>query len=253
MPISDRTRKILWGKSGNRCAICKHELVIDATCCDDESVVGDECHIVSSQKNGPRYDASYPPMEIDNYQNLVLLCRLHHKMIDDQHETHTVEILLKMKDNHEKWVTDKLTKSDKPKPLRVRRVKGKTAAFLMRLETGKELLNIVEGSCAGSYDHDELQTQQEVDIVGGFLDVVRDWVDIGSDLGPGRRVETAFQLSNTIKELDELGFFVLGAREVREVTGGYSEGPSNWPVSIICVVRKTNPEIIALQQGDSNE
>jgi len=174
-------------------------------------------------------------------------------MIDDQYETYSAEILLKMKDNHEKWVAEKLTDSDKPKPLRIRRVKGRTASFLIRLTTGKEVLNLVEGSCAGSYDHDELDTQQEVETVGGFLEVVRDWVDIGSDLGPGSRVETAFKLSQTIKELEKLGFFVFGAREVHEVTGGYEASPSDWPVSIIRVVRKSNPEITALPLEDSNE
>ena len=54
MPITDKTRKILWGRSGNRCAICKNELVIDATGQDAESVVAEECHIISPRQNGPR-------------------------------------------------------------------------------------------------------------------------------------------------------------------------------------------------------
>jgi hypothetical protein len=246
MPISDRTRKILWGRSGNLCAICKKELVIDATPNDDESVVGDECHIVSAQKNGPRYNENYPQENIDTYQNLLLLCRVHHKMIDDQHETYITELLLKIKENHEKWVTAKLTDSDSPKPLRIRRVKGKTVSFLIKVNTGRELLNLIEGSYAGSYDHDELGTQQEVDIIGEFLEVIQDWADIGNDLGPSRRTEIAFSLSQTIKELDELGFYVFGAKEVQEMTGGCSESPTDWPVCMIRVTRKTSPEISTL-------
>jgi hypothetical protein len=188
---------------------------------NDESVVGDECHIISAQKNGPRHDPSYPSKELDGYKNLLLLCRVHHKMIDDQYETYTAEILLKKKETHEKWVAQKLTDSDKPKPLRFRRIKEKTASILTRLGTGKEVLNLIEGSDASSFDHDELETQQEVEIVGGFLEVVQDWGDIGSELGPGRRVEIAFRLSQEIKELEDLGFFVFGAREVHEITGGY--------------------------------
>ena len=253
MPISDRTRKILWGKSGNRCAICKKELVIDSTPIDDESVVGDECHIVSAQKNGPRYDERYSQKDIDTYQNLLLLCRVHHKMIDDQHETYIAELLSKIKENHERWVAAKLTGNDSPKPMRIRRAKGRNASFLIRLNTGREILNLVEGSCAGSYDHDELETQQEVDIIGAFLEVIRDWVDIGTDLGPSSRTEIAFGLSQTIKELDELGFFVFGTKEVQEMTGGYSENPTDWPVSIISVIRKTNPEITAITVEDRKE
>ena len=47
MALSGKTRKVLWGRSGNRRAICRREIVLDATPSDDASVVGDECHIVS--------------------------------------------------------------------------------------------------------------------------------------------------------------------------------------------------------------
>jgi hypothetical protein len=49
MGISDRTRKILWGRSGNRCALCRRELVEEGTAVDAESVVGDECHIIGEK------------------------------------------------------------------------------------------------------------------------------------------------------------------------------------------------------------
>jgi len=251
MFISDKTRKILWGKSGNRCAICKKELVLESTPYDDESIIGDECHIVSGQKNGPRYSELYPIEIIDSYQNLLLLCRVHHKMIDDRHETYLAELLLKIRENHEKWVAAKLTGNDSPKPIQIRRIKGQTVSSLTRLNTGREILNLVEGSCAGSYDHDELETQNEANIVGEFLDIIRDWVDIGSDMDPSDRTEMAFRLSQNIKELEGLGFYVFGAKEVQVMTGGCSESPMNWPVSMIRVVRKTNPEITAISKESS--
>ena len=61
MAITDKTRKILWGRSGNLCAICRRELVMDATTKDDESVIGDECHMVAREINGPRGNS---PLEI---------------------------------------------------------------------------------------------------------------------------------------------------------------------------------------------
>ena len=62
---------------------------MDAAPQDDESVVGDECHIVSGKPNGPRYGPTFPVDELDSFSNLILLCRVHHKMIDDQSETFT--------------------------------------------------------------------------------------------------------------------------------------------------------------------
>ena len=111
--ITDKTRKILWGRSGNRCAISKHELVVDATAVDNESVIGEECHIISSRPNGPRYDPSYPQEKLNTYENLILLCRIHHKMVDDQCESYTVDVLRQMKVNHELWVSQKLMDSSR--------------------------------------------------------------------------------------------------------------------------------------------
>ena len=108
MTITHKTRKLLWGHSGSRCAFCRSKLIMNATPKDGESVVGDECHIVSGKPNGPRYDPKFSVDEIDSYPNLILLCRVHHKIIDDQSETFTVDILHQLKANHEKWVADAL-------------------------------------------------------------------------------------------------------------------------------------------------
>ncbi len=249
MNITDKNRKILWGRSGNRCAICKHELVIDATSSDDESIVGDECHIVSSRPNGPRHDPTYPQEKLDACENLILLCRIHHKMVDDQSETYTTDILRQMKTNHENWVTEKLNQCYNPEPFKIKRIKGNVPSFLNRLTTGTEILNIVHGCCASSFTHDELHNQEEVDLVGEFLQVICDWVDIASDLGPGDSVRIAFDLSQTLKELEAAGFYVFGAREVQRIEGGVA-GPSAWPVAILRVIRQTNEELICLSLDD---
>lgn len=109
MSISIKTHKMLWGRSGNRCALeeCRKELVMDATETDDESLIGEECHIIANSTNGPRGDTSIQE-DLDKYENLILLCRIHHKIIDDQPNTYTVERLKKIKATHEKWVRDSL-------------------------------------------------------------------------------------------------------------------------------------------------
>ena len=47
MAITSKTRKELWAKSGNRCAICKKELVNQISEDDGSFIIGDECHIIS--------------------------------------------------------------------------------------------------------------------------------------------------------------------------------------------------------------
>lgn len=249
MAISEKTRKVLWGRSGNRCVICKRELVLSATPSDDESVVGDECHIISSQTNGPRYDSTFQKDQIDSYNNLILLCRVHHKMVDDQHETYTADVLRQMKVNREKWVSEKLSDVTKTKPLRIKRVKENIPSYLTRLATGKEVIELIEKSYMFSFNHDELQSQKEVELVGGFLQMVQDWGDIGPDLGPSERVRIGFELTETLKELEDAGFFVFGGREVQVLEGGH-EDPSNWPMTILRVLRKTNESIIKVNLDD---
>ncbi|GAI05870.1 unnamed protein product [marine sediment metagenome] len=81
MTINNRTRKLLWGYSGNRCAYCKRELIMDATTQDDDSVVGDECHIVSDRPNGPRHNPEFLIDEIDSYSNLILKIIFFHLLV----------------------------------------------------------------------------------------------------------------------------------------------------------------------------
>lgn len=250
MSISDKTRKILWGRSGNRCAICKNELVIDSTEQDDDSVIADECHIISSKPNGPRHDPSYPIDKLDSYDNMILLCRTHHKMVDDQAATYTTNILRQMKSNHELWVSQQLTENQKIPPVRIRRVKQNIPTFLFRLTTGKEVLDLVTNAMGYSFDHEELKSQEEVDLVGGFLQVVQDWGELSNDLETGERVQTAFSLTELLRELERSGFFVFGGREIRFLEGGIQPEPSNWPVAILRVLRKESQEIIKVNFED---
>lgn len=110
MSISLKTHKMLWGRSGSRCAMpdCRRALVVDETETDDPSVVGEEAHIVARSEDGPRGKSDLPLDSRDNYDNLILLCNIHHKQIDDQVNTYTVEVLREMKSNHVEWVKSNL-------------------------------------------------------------------------------------------------------------------------------------------------
>jgi hypothetical protein len=104
MSITDRTRKLLWGPSGNRCAICKRLLVMREIGSDDVSIVGDECHIVSSEPGGPRYDPHFPKETLDADLNLLLLCKIHHTQVDDQVSYYDAERLRNIKRDHLNYV-----------------------------------------------------------------------------------------------------------------------------------------------------
>ncbi|MBE7506208.1 MAG: HNH endonuclease [Planctomycetia bacterium] len=243
MPIADKTRKILWGRSGNRCAFCRHELLIAASSRDDESIVGDECHIVSGRPQGPRYDPEYPAEKLDDPSNLILLCRVHHKMVDDQHQKFSVQKLQSLRSKHEEWVSAHL--DDEPQ-VRVRRIQENVPQHLLRLRTGRDVIAIVENACAGSFDHDDPESPEEVELFSGFLQELQDWADLSSDLEAGDRVRAVFRLNALLQQLEQAGFWVFGAREVQCLDGG-KLGSSAWPVSLIRIVRASDPSIIKLE------
>jgi hypothetical protein len=101
MAISERTRKTLWVKAGGRCSYCHVLLVNDGTGSDPASVFGQEAHIVAQSPGGPR---AGQVAEVDSYDNLILLCSIDHKRVDDQPEHFTIERLKSIKLDHEAWV-----------------------------------------------------------------------------------------------------------------------------------------------------
>lgn len=243
MAITDKTRKILWGRSGNRCAICRQSLVVSETSVDSESVVGDECHINSGVPKGPRYNLEMNPQNIDDISNLLLLCRVHHKMVDDQFETYTTDILKAIKANHEQWIESKFKEEKELKPVRIKRFKSEIPSQLKRIESGQELFNLLS-TCHGSYqNHTDNLSDEEVEIVGDFLQSLTDWIDIASDLETIDQVRAKSSLNCELKELKNHGFLLFAAREKQRLEGGIGQ-PSNFFVLHLSVVREEDERIV---------
>ncbi len=112
MAIKSKDRKKLWALSGNRCAICRCELVIKSNISESENIVGEECHIKSKKERGPRYSES-DNEALDSYQNIILLCCTHHTIIDNNRIEYSVERLKEIKYEHENWVRNSLRAFDR--------------------------------------------------------------------------------------------------------------------------------------------
>ncbi len=102
---------MLWGRAAARCAFpeCRTQLYVDETETDDAALIGENCHIVGSSEDGPRGDNPLPASSRDKYGNLILLCRNHHRVVDQQPGKYTVEFLHSLKEEHERWVIGALT------------------------------------------------------------------------------------------------------------------------------------------------
>lgn len=95
---SEKTVKKLFALSGNICAFpgCQLPIVESAG-----TITGEICHIKARSKGGPRFDPMQSEEERHDFANLILLCGLHHKVIDNQSDIYTVDALLEMKAIHE--------------------------------------------------------------------------------------------------------------------------------------------------------
>jgi hypothetical protein len=94
---STQVAKRLFALSSNRCAYrrCNTPLV------QGNTVVGEICHIKAANSGGPRYDASQTDVQRQAFENLILMCGVHHKIIDDDEDAYTVEYLTRRKAEHE--------------------------------------------------------------------------------------------------------------------------------------------------------
>lgn len=88
--------------------------------------------------------------------------------------------------------------------------------------------------------------------LAGFLQVVQDWGEVGL-MEAGEIVPASFTLTESIQDMERLGFWVFGAREQQVLEGGVG-APSNWTMAVVRVVRNDNDEIVAVgddQQADA--
>jgi hypothetical protein len=109
MGLSIKDQKILWGRAAGRCSHrnCGLELIAGKTELDPAVITGEMAHIIAKSKRGPRGQIlNIDENTRDSYENAILLCERHHKIVDGQRNTYTVEVLKQMKEKHERLVKD---------------------------------------------------------------------------------------------------------------------------------------------------
>lgn len=237
--IPDRDRKILWARLGNKCAMCKASLVAEESARAPAAIVGDEAHIIARSPTGPR-GGLLAEGGLDAYENLVVLCKVHHKVIDDRADEYPPERLREIKRQHETWVRQSL-EQQRPDYIRLRPDPTHGPVRLKLLVSGRDVWQVAQHSHAfrlGSLSDDS--DPDRSDLADEFLDDIKDWAEASAEVADqraNRRVERHFD--EWIKQVAQAGLVVYGARRRLLLTGG-SEPPSYWWEAIVHVLSIEN-------------
>ena len=107
MAVSSTTQKLVWGIFAARCAMCCRKVVWESVS-GGRSLTGEIAHIVGAKATAARGDVAFSG-ELDGTDNLMLLCREHHKIIDDNPAEYTVERLHQIREDYLAWLEAQLT------------------------------------------------------------------------------------------------------------------------------------------------
>jgi hypothetical protein len=223
--------------------LCRRVLVAERTPGDREAVVGDEAHIAARSAAGPRY-GECPPDMVDRYENLILLCRVDHKKIDDQPQHYTTVRIRQAKAEHETWVEHAL--ADVPAPIRVQ-FDSDDPLRLRLIKTGSDVWDVVQGAhrfVLGDLDEDA-GSHGDLDRSATFLQNARDWGEISSDVNDqGMRAvrEAKASLAGDLEALRERGILVFGGRRRGLITGGVRP-PAPFADACLTVMRADDDRI----------
>ena len=243
MPISRKTKNILWAKSGNLCAFCRCKLVIKPEISNDNSIIGEECHIISKKENGPRNKFKTDGMDYDSYDNLLLLCRNHHKLIDDQPENFSVNYLKELKENHEIWVSTTLengaVKFKKETP------SGEIQDFLPRIINGKQLFNTVKNVYGYEYNYPEFENQDDAQIIGDFLQNIQDYGEMSADFEIAEICKAEIELKKILEELEKDGYWLFG-KQIKKQMCFSDKSIEIWNIAALSVVKTNDPIILKI-------
>jgi SMODS-associated and fused to various effectors sensor domain len=103
--IKPLTEILLAVRSGGRCQFCGcNEEIYRSALTGETGNFADKAHIVAFRKDGPRGDEDRPE-NIDDIENLMLLCLRDHRLIDRNPARYTREVLQQYKREHEARIT----------------------------------------------------------------------------------------------------------------------------------------------------
>ena len=116
--------------------------------------------------------------------------------------------------------------------------------LLPRLSSGHDLLYTIMDNEFFHFEYEPLQDNQQADLIGGFIQKIKDCFDMWDDFEEIARARAEVPFNEHIQELDVHGFWVFGITRQANFRRFQFEEPSLWNVGHLFIVRKNNPSIL---------
>ncbi len=136
---------------------------------------------------------------------------------------------------------DELTER-KPEENKSTRNETKASHFLVRIEEGSQLFNLLGNIHGYQFYNDEAKDRPDTELIARFIQDMKDWGECWDEVEPADRIVTAREYTDRIQELEEKGLWVFAARAKRKMQD--HNGPFHFNILVVYILKSDNPEII---------
>lgn len=226
MAFSEETRIKALVSCGRRCCIC-HKF------CGNNM----EIHHIKARADGGS----------DDFENAIPLCFDCHAEVRQYDSKHpkgikfTEKELIIHRDNWYKKMQHYVPEKEETK-------KQEEKIFLHRANVGNDIIQYLHGAYGISHN-EQPETLEQAKLLGEFIQYLSDILDFDFLDDPQESVMTTYNLTESIKELDNAGFWVFVGKEDKKLTK--SEGHlEEIPIFLVRIVKKDSNEIIKITLED---
>jgi len=82
--------------------------------------------------------------------------------------------------------------------------------FLVRLHSGQDIVRVFSRAHGYRFSNEDPRSADDAGRIAQFASLVHDYGEIWEDLDPGARVRDTFELGESLRELEDEGFFLFG-------------------------------------------
>ena len=226
MAFSEETRIKALVSCGRRCCIC-HKF------CGNNM----EIHHIKAKADGGS----------DDFENAIPLCFDCHAEVRQYDSKHpkgikfTEKELIIHRDNWYKKMQHYVPEKEETR-------KQEEKIFLHRANVGNDITQYLHRAYGISHN-EQPETLEQAKLFGEFIQYLSDILDFDFLDDPQESVMTTYNLTESIKELDNAGFWVFVGRENKKLIES-EEHSEEFPIFLVRIVKKDSNEIIKITLED---